>query len=312
MFARKYLSRAEIPALGLGCWAIGGPFYSGETPLGWGEVDDAVSIRAIHAGVDAGIRFFDTAQAYGAGHSEEILGQALAGRGDVMIGTKCGHSMDVGSRQLTGNLTDAAGLKFSIDESLRRLRRARIDMVHLHLNDLAVGEAEGVFGVLEDLRTDGKVEAYGWSTDFADRAASFPELPGFRSVQFEMNVFRRVREVLAATENVGRAAVIRGPLAMGLLSGKYDAGRRVGADDIRAQNMPWLAYFKDGAVRDLLQSGGRTMVQGAIGYLWTASECTLPIPGFRTEEQVMDLAGALRHGPLPASVFTEIETLMAA
>jgi aryl-alcohol dehydrogenase-like predicted oxidoreductase len=322
MIARTYWSGEEMPALGLGCWAIGGPFYAGETPLGWGEVDDAVSIRAIHAGVDAGIRFFDTAQAYGAGHSEEVLGRALDGRNGVMIGTKCGHSMDRATRRLTGNVTDAGGIKSSLEDSLRRLRRNQVDIVHLHLNDLPLGEAGDVFAVLEDLRTAGKVGAYGWSTDFADRAESYSNLLGFKSVQFEMNVFRPAREVLAAAETVNRTAVIRGPLAMGLLSGKYDGGKSVGADDIRAQNMPWLAYFKDGrvapefeqrlaSVRELLQSGGRSMVQGALGWLWAASERTLPIPGFRTDAQVEDLAGALRHGPLPPAIFEEINRLMA-
>jgi diketogulonate reductase-like aldo/keto reductase len=88
MTSRKYWSEGEIPALGLGCWVIGGPFYAGETPLGWGEVDDAQSIRAIHAGVDAGVRFFDTAQAYGAGHSEEVLGRAQA-MGLLHISQRC-------------------------------------------------------------------------------------------------------------------------------------------------------------------------------------------------------------------------------
>lgn len=73
-------SEIEISALGMGCWAIGGPFFSGDEPHGWGEVDDRESVRAIHAAVDAGVNFFDTANVYGAGHSERVLGQALSGK----------------------------------------------------------------------------------------------------------------------------------------------------------------------------------------------------------------------------------------
>jgi aryl-alcohol dehydrogenase-like predicted oxidoreductase len=321
MITRTLWDGTDIPALGLGCWAIGGPFYSGDTPLGWGEVDDAVSIAAIRRAVDLGIRFFDTAQAYGTGHSETVLGQALRNQPKVRIGTKIGIAIDPATRQMRGDETDPAKIAQSVDDSLRRLQRERIDLVHLHLNSLPVAEAEDVFGTLDTLRDAGKIDAYGWSTDFPDRAAAFAARPGFVSVQHAMNVFFPASELVPVIESHGLLSINRSPLAMGLLSGKYMQGSAMAPDDIRGQTMDWMAYFKDGkvapdyarqlaAVRDLLCSDGRILVQGALAWLWARSPSTLPIPGFRTPAQVEDLAGALTKGALPPDVMAEIERVI--
>lgn len=319
MITRTFWDKASLPALGMGCWAIGGPWTAGGEPAGWGVVDDAESIRAIHAAVDGGVRFFDTAQAYGAGHSETVLGQALQGRDDVRIATKVGLAIDPAQRALIGE--DLLGIAASIDASLRRLQRPRIDLVLLHLNSLPIAQAEGVFDTLDTLRDAGKIAAYGWSTDYPDRAAAFANRPGFVAIEHAMNVFFRADALMPEIERHDLMSINRSPLAMGLLGGKYASGTRIGAQDIRGRNMDWMDYFKDGqiapafanaltAVRDLLQTGGRTLPQGAIAWLWGRSDRTLPIPGFRTVAQVIDLAGALEHGPLPASVIAEIETVI--
>src|SRR5215469_11126263 len=99
-------SGIQVSAMGLGCWAIGGPLWFGESPSGMGEVDDAESIRAIQRGLELGITFFDTADVYGAGHSERVLGRALAGRRDqVVIATKFGYTFDAGQRVIAGEDT---------------------------------------------------------------------------------------------------------------------------------------------------------------------------------------------------------------
>jgi aryl-alcohol dehydrogenase-like predicted oxidoreductase len=321
MIDRTLWDGTDIPALGLGCWAIGGPFYSGDTPLGWGEVDDAVSIAAIRRAVDLGIRFFDTAQGYGTGHSEIVLGQALRNQPKVRIGTKIGIAIDPATRQMRGDETDPAKIAQSVDDSLRRLQRERIDLVHLHLNSLPVAEAEDVFDTLDRLRDAGKIDAYGWSTDFPDRAAAFAARPGFVSVQHAMNVFFQASELVPVIESHGLLSINRSPLAMGLLSGKYMQGSTMALDDIRGQTMDWMAYFKDGkvapdyarqlaTVRDLLCSDGRILVQGALAWLWARSPSTLPIPGFRTPAQVEELAGALTKGALPPDVMAEVERVI--
>jgi aryl-alcohol dehydrogenase-like predicted oxidoreductase len=316
MLTRDIWDKRSIPALGLGCWAIGGICNAGEVAVGWGQVDDAESIRAIRCAVDLGIRFFDTAQAYGAGHSEEILGQALASIPDVLIGTKVGVGIDPDRKQMTGPDYSSDSIVASIDDSLKRLRRERIDLVHLHLNSLPIDEAAGVFDTLDALRAAGKI-----NTDYPDRAATFAERDGFVSVQHAMNVFFRADALVPVIEHYGLLSINRSPLAMGLLSGKYRENSVIGPEDVRSGSAQWLDYFKNGrvapayaqrleAVRDLLRHDGRTLVQGALAWLWARTPNSLPIPGFRTEAQVRELAGALAKGPLPPAVMDEIERVI--
>jgi aryl-alcohol dehydrogenase-like predicted oxidoreductase len=312
-----------IPRLGMGCWAIGGLYYKGDMPLGWGEVDDNESIAAIHAALDRGIRFFDTASNYGAGHSEVILGQALAGRDDAIVATKFGNASDPETRQSTGVRADEAFIRESVDTSLRRLKRERLDLLQFHLNDYPLEESDAVFDVLGRLRQEGKIAAFGWSTDFPDRAARHAGRDGFVAVQHQMNVLSRADELLKVIESKGLVSINRGPLAMGLLSGKYKPDTQVGANDVRSSGVNWMIYFQDGrvapefgrrldAVRELLQTDGRTLSQGALAWLWARSPRTLPIPGFRTVAQVEENAGALAKGPLPAAVMAEIDATLSA
>jgi len=314
----------EVPRLGLGCWAIGGPFFAGDTPLGYGTVDDAESIAAIRCALDLGIRVFDTADVYGAGHSEEVLGQALEGRDDVVIATKLGNRFDPASKQMAGSIADGDlrhETRHAVEASLRRLRRDRIDLVQLHLNDLPIGPAGEVFDELDRLRAAGTIGAYGWSTDFPDRAAAYAGRPGFVAVQHGMNLFFDAPSLLAVVEEHGLISINRSPLAMGLLTGKFAAGQALPAGDVRSNTFAWMDYFKDGRVvpefagrldriRHLLTTGGRTPAQGAIAWLWAKSPRTLPIPGFRSPAQVRENAGALEKGPLPAEVMVEIERLL--
>lgn len=319
MMTRRIWGGDHIPALGLGCWAIGGPWTAGGQPAGWGQVDDAESTRAIHVAVEAGIRFFDTAQAYGAGHSETVLGAALRGRADVMVATKVGFAIDPARRVLTGPDTDPAAIIASVEASLRRLGRDKIDLVLLHLNALDIVAAENVFTTLSALRDAGKIGAFGWSTDFPDRAAAFAGRPGMVAIEHAMNVFFRADALIPVIEAQGLLSINRSPLAMGVLGG---AVRVFANNDLRSQTVSWMEYYKDGtiapdyakrlhAVRDLLQTDGRSLAQGAIAWLWARSARTLPIPGFRAVAQVTDLVGALEKGALPASIMAEIEAVIA-
>ncbi|QFY59584.1 aldo/keto reductase [Rhizobium grahamii] len=310
-----------IPRLGMGCWAIGGPFYAGDTPLGWGEVDDAESIAAVHRAIELGVRFFDTASNYGAGHSEEVLGQAIGNRDDIVVATKFGFATDPATKQATGAFADPAFIRGSVETSLRRLRRERLDLLQFHLNDFPLQQSDDVFETLEALRAEGKIDAFGWSTDFADRAERQATRPGFVSVQHTMNVFEPADELVSTAERHGLVSINRGPLAMGLLSGKFTAQKTVDAKDVRAAALDWMVYFKDGriapefaakldAVRDLLMSDGRTPTQGALAWLWARSSRTLPIPGFRTVAQVEENVGALSKGPLSDETMREIDVAL--
>jgi aryl-alcohol dehydrogenase-like predicted oxidoreductase len=233
----------EIPRLGMGCWAIGGPFYAGDTPLGWGEVDDDESIAAIHRAIELGIRFFDTASNYGAGHSEEVLGRAIGSRSDIVIATKFGFATDPETKQATGAFADAVFIRRSAETSLRRLKRDRLDLLQFHLNDFPLEQSDEVFETLETLRDEGKIDAFGWSTDYPDRAARHAERPGFVSVQHTMNVFEPVPDMISVIERHGLISINRGPLAMGLLSGKFRADTKIGEKDVRGASLDWMVYF---------------------------------------------------------------------
>ncbi len=116
-------SGIEVSALGMGCWAIGGPFWEGETPHGWGKVDDNELMRAVQRAIDLGITFFDTANVYGAGHSERVLARALAGRrAEVVIATKFNALFDESTRQVTGSDPSPAGIRKACADFLAAAR----------------------------------------------------------------------------------------------------------------------------------------------------------------------------------------------
>jgi len=316
-------SGLEVSALGLGCWAIGGPFWAGNTPLGWGEVDDAESIRAIHRGLDLGVTFFDTANVYGAGHSERVLARALAGRrNQVVIATKFNALFDEETRQVTGSDTSPAGIRQACEGSLRRLETDYIDVYLFHDNGFPPEKAQPVRDTLEALVKEGKIRTYGWSTDFPKSAEFFAQGEHCAAIEVELNVLDDNPAILDICEKYNLAAINRGPLAMGLLTGKYAAGTGVSIDDVRGQKSPeWMKYFKDGqanpeflekiaAVREILTSNGRTLAQGALAWLWARSETNIPIPGFRTVKQVEENAKAMQFGPLTQAQVEEIDALI--
>jgi aryl-alcohol dehydrogenase-like predicted oxidoreductase len=321
-------SGIEVSALGFGCWAIGGPFWAGSQPCGWGEVDDEESVRAIRRALDLGVTFFDTADVYGTGHSERVLARALAGRpgasrDEVVIATKWGNTYDEASRQLTGTDPSPAYLREAVERSLGRLGTDHIDLYQLHLGDLPVAVAADLIETLEDLVQAGKIRWYGWSTDYPDRAEAWARGGAHcTAIQHAFSVLRDSAEVLAVCEAYDLGSVSREPLAMGLLTGKFTATTALGSDDVRGIAPAWLRYFRDGrpvpewldrvaAVREVLTSGGRTLAQGALGWLWARSGRIVPIPGCRTVAQVEENAGALAFGPLPAAEFAEAERLLA-
>ncbi len=316
-------SGIEVSPMGLGCWAIGGPFWDGETPLGWGEVDDEESIRAVHAGIDLGITLFDTANVYGAGHSERVLGRAVAGiRSRVVIATKFNAVFDETTRQVTGSDTSPQGIRAACEASLRRLNTDYIDLYQFHDNGFPPEKTGPVRETLEGLVEAGKIRAYGWSTDFPDRVKVFAQGPGCAAIQLQLNVMDINPAVIALCEKYDLAALNRGPLAMGLLTDKYSTNTRPAADDVRGKKSPdWMKYFKDGkpnsewlnkrdAVRAILTSNGRSVAQGALAWLWAYSPKAIPIPGFRTVTQVKENASAIQFGSLTKDQMGEIERLL--
>jgi len=286
-------------------------------------VDDQESVRAVKRALEVGITFFDTADAYGAGHSEKILANALAGKRDrVVIATKFGNTYDEEAKQLSGSNASEPYIRQACEASLRRLNTDYIDLYQFHIGNYDIGEAEGVRDVLEDLVKQGKIRSYGWSTDDPDRAAVFARGDHCASVQFQFNVLRDNPDMIQLCDRMNIAGINRGPLAMGLLSGKYNAASELPADDVRGKNAPgWMRYFTEGkpnpefleklqAIREILQSGGRSLVQGALAWIWARSSKTVPIPGFKTVAQVEENAKAMEYGPLGFDEMGEIDRIL--
>jgi len=319
----RVLDPRDCGTFGLGCWAIGGPWQSAEgTPLGWGIVDDAESIAAIHRALDLGVRIFDTADTYGAGHSERILARGLRGhRDEVLIVSKFGNTFDETVKRRTGTDVSPAYIRRATEDSLRRLETDHIDVHLLHVAGVDQGLIPDVIGALEALVADGLIRSYGWSTDDVERARLLAARPNCAALEIQLNVLSDAPEMLAVLEEQQQPALIRSPLAMGLLGGRVERSTTLAADDVRGIAPAWRTWFREGrpapefldrvdAIRGILTENGRTIAQGALGWLWARSPWVIPIPGFRTPAQVEQNAAARDRGSLRADQMARIEATL--
>jgi aryl-alcohol dehydrogenase-like predicted oxidoreductase len=292
------------------------------------QTSEADSFAIMDHALEVGINFFDTANVYGwkkgEGVTEQILGRWFAqggGRRDkVVLATKVFGAM--GDWPNEARLS-ALHIRRACEDSLRRLDTDYIDLYQFHDNGFPPEQAQPVRDTLEELAAEGKIRAYGWSTDFPKSAEFFAQGKQCTAIQLQLNVFESNPQVLAVCEKYDLAAINRGPLAMGLLTGKYTVATKPSVDDVRGVNSPeWMKYFKNGqpnpeflkqreAVAQLLTSGGRTLAQGALAWLWGRSPKTLPIPGFRTVAQVEENCRALAFGPLDPAQMQQIESILA-
>lgn len=315
-------SGIEVSAMGMGCWAIGGPWtYDNGTdepyPAGWGKVDDKESIRAIHAGLDLGITLFDTAANYGAGHSEKVLGKALAGKRNlVTIATKFGFLVDEKKRLIVNDQEAVLdNIRQDCENSLRRLGTDYIDLYQLHVGDYDPEKAPAVMVVLEDLVTEGKLRWYGWSTDNPDGARVFGPGEHCASIQHILNVLIDLPQMLDVCDEFNLASINKSPLFMGILTGKFNPDSTFPEDDIRQvwnlkEERGALRLKQVDAVREILTSNGRTLAQGALAWIWARHGRPIPIPGFKTVEQVEENSKAMALGPLSEDQMLEIERLL--
>ena len=316
-------SKLEVSALGMGCWAIGGPWTWAQPgrdpyPAGWGNTDDDESIRAIHAALDLGVNFFDTAANYGAGHSEVILGRALKGRrDDVVIATKFGHIVNEQEKTVYGDPDlIIENVRTDLKNSLRRLQTDFIDIYQLHEGDYSPELAPELQSVLEELVEAGKIRWYGWSTDLVDRARIFAPGAHCTSIQFRLNAIYDNPEMRSVCAEFDLAGINKDPLNKGILTGKFTSTSTFPENDIRSRadfagdEMSRRLKLVD-ELREILTSNGRTMAQGALAYIWALDERMVPIPGFKSVAQVRENAGALEFGPLTETQVREVQSLVA-
>jgi aryl-alcohol dehydrogenase-like predicted oxidoreductase len=318
-------SGLKVSALGMGCWAIGGPWMWDQPgqepyPAGWGATDDHESIRAVQAAMDLGVDFFDTAANYGAGHSEAVLGNALKGKRDkVVIATKFGHIVNEEKKTVYGDPDQIIkNVRADVENSLRRLQTDFIDIYQLHAGDYDPTRALELQVILEELVSAGKIRWYGWSTDIVDSAREFASGANGEhctSIQFRLNAIFDNAKMRKVCEEFDLAGINKDPLNKGILTGKFSSTTKFPENDIRSR-----ANFSEPEIvkrlklvdemRDILTSNGRTMAQGALAYIWALDARMVPIPGFKSAQQVKDNAGALEFGPLTEAQVREIQTMV--
>ena len=311
-------SNIQISPMGFGAWAVGGEWIFDKNQAGWGQVDDAASIRAIHAALDAGISLIDTAANYGTGHSEEIVGKAIKGRRDqVVIATKFGFDVDEANKRVAyyQNPDDTLNnLAFECERSLKHLGSDIIDIYQFHMWEYPPERVPELLAGLEKLVAQGKIRSYGWSTDNVDMAKLFAAGEHCTVIQQAANVLDPARALFALTAETGLVSLVRSPLVMGFLSDKYGKDASFVDTDVRSHafsndEISEIVAKRD-KIREILTSNGRSVVQGALAWLWATGDQVVPIPGIRTEAQAIENAAAMEFGPLTTEQMVEIEQLL--
>ncbi len=315
-----------VSALGMGCWAIGGPWdwdQSGQEryPVGWGFTDDHESLRALQTALDLGVYFFDTAANYGAGHSEVLLGQAFQGKRDqVVIATKFGHIVNEEKKTVYSAPDQIIpNVRGDVENSLRRLQTDYIDIYQLHEGGFDPDRALELQVVLEELVAAGKIRWYGWSTDRAESARKFASSSTSAhctSIQFRLNAIYDNEPMRQVCADYDLAGINKDPLNKGFLTGKFNSRTTFPDNDVRSgtdfsnpEIVKRLQIVDE--IRDILTSNGRTMAQGALAYIWALDERMIPIPGFKSVQQVTENARALEFGPLTKDQVKEIQGIVA-
>jgi len=300
----------NVSTISVGCWAIGGS---------WGKINDEESMAALHRALDLGVNFFDTADVYGDGHSEQLLARLRKERSEPFyVATKAGRRLSphVAAGYNKENIT-----RF-VERSLTNLRSDALDLVQLHCPPTDVYYQPETFGALDDLVRAGKVKHYGVSIERVEEGLKALEYPGVKSIQVIYNIFRqRPSEVLfgeCLRRKVGILA--RVPLASGLLTGKLTKNQVFEADDHRTFNRHGEAFDRGetfsgvdydtalAAVDGLrpLVPRGATLAQWALRWILTQEAVTCAIPGVRRAAQVEDNLAASELDEIPADVLKKV------
>ncbi|MEU4419806.1 aldo/keto reductase [Actinoplanes sp. NPDC024001] len=290
----------DVGVVGLGAWQLGAD---------WGEVSEADAHATLQAAVDAGVTFIDTADVYGDGRSEQIIGSFVKDRPGLTVFTKMGRRLP----QEPGNY-HLDNFRAWTDRSRANLGVDTLDLVQLHCPPTPVYSSDEVFDGLDTLVQEKRIAAYGVSVERVDEALTAIARPGVASVQIILNAFRLkpLERVLPAAAEAGVGVIARVPLASGLLSGRYDEHTTFSADDHRNYNRHGEAFdvgetfsgvdFRVGleAVRRLrpLVPEGATMAQFALRWIIDQPGLTVVIPGARNPEQARANAAAADLSPL--------------
>jgi aryl-alcohol dehydrogenase-like predicted oxidoreductase len=303
----------EVSTVSFGAWAIGGT---------WGTVNDDDSRAALHRAVDCGINFFDTADVYGDGRSERLIGELVKARSErLYVATKAGRRLNP---HVAGGFS-RENLTAFVERSLKNLGVEALDLLQLHCPPPDVYYTPEVFGVLDDLVTAGKIQFYGVSIERVEEGLKAIEYPNVQSLQLIYNVFRQRPEerLFPACLEKKVGILARVPLASGLLTGKLRANTEFEPDDHRHFNRNGEAFdvgetfagipYELGLelVSELrtLVPEGVTMAKWALRYILMQEAVTCTIPGAKTIAQVDDNAHAADLPALSPDVLERVRTL---
>ncbi|HVX46906.1 MAG TPA: aldo/keto reductase [Mycobacteriales bacterium] len=305
----------EVSIIGAGTWQLGGD---------WGPVGAADAADLLAAAVGAGVSFFDTADVYGDGRSEQLIGHFLASSSaEIFVATKMGRRAPLSPEQYT-----LPNFRAWVDRSRTNLGLDRLDLVQLHCPPTAVYSLDPVYDALDTLVQEQRIAAYGVSVETCAEALTAIARPGVASVQIILNPFRQkpLDEVLPAAERAGVGIIARVPLASGLLSGKYTRETTFAPTDHRTYNRDGSAFdvgetfsgidFETGvdAARQFAEliPAGITPAQAALRWILQQPGVTAVIPGARNAEQMRANAAAAVLDPLPEPVLAQIRELYSA
>jgi aryl-alcohol dehydrogenase-like predicted oxidoreductase len=281
-----------VAPLTFGAWSIGGPAQMGGKQIGWSGVNDADSIDALKAAYDAGIDLFDTADAYGRGHSERLLGQAFKGmREKVLISSKAGMIDDPAGFKLDfsrRHLTEAC------EGSLQRLGTDYLDLYLLHMVVDGHPLTDDLRATLDDLRHAGKIRHYGVSVQFPHQAMEQLEKHFGDSMMIEYSPLKRagVEDVLSRAKGLGVGVITRGALEKGLLSGKYRPGHRFDAQDVRSR-IPGDQIDRILSAALKLKAAGIDLLAMAMQFQLAHPGCSTITVGMKTRRQVEENVAAV-------------------
>jgi aryl-alcohol dehydrogenase-like predicted oxidoreductase len=301
----------SVSAISFGAWAIGGA---------WGAVDDTESLQALHAALDCGVNFIDTADVYGDGRSERLIARVRRDRprDTFFVATKAGRRLPV---QTPEGYT-RENLTAWIDRSLTNLEVDRIDLLQLHCPHRQVYDRPEVFGWLDDLVTDGKLAHYGVSVETVEEALTAIRYPNVETVQIIFNMFRlKPAETFLAQARAAKVGVIaRVPLASGLLTGKFGPRSTFAEDDHRGFNREGQRFDKgetfSGVPYDValnavdalrvLTPSGTALGQFALRWILMFDAVSCAIPGAKTAAQARNNASAADLPALSPAVMAEV------
>ncbi len=289
-----------VSEVGFGAWAIGGGAKVGDTPIGWGDTDDTTSTKAIYTALEAGITFFDTADFYGLGHSENLLGEVLKSNRNAIIATKVGH------RNIDEKIVLDYSKKYILkacEESLKRLKRNTIDYYQLHsarMNHLQQGDC---IEAMEALKQQGKIRYWGLSLNTFHPQAEADYLMENNVGDGLQLVFNLINQkALATIEKAalnGYGIIARMPLQFGLLTGKFSSQTGFAKDDHRSfrltkEIIQVATELIEEKVLPIGKAEGLNLTQLALSYLLSFSQISTIIPGIRTGEQVLQNTEGLK------------------